>query len=157
MGIRVLLIGLLLSIGQARAQDACDAGFVDIKGNWGQARFSVELAITPEERARGLMYRTELATLHSMLFVYTTPQPLTFWMKNTLIPLDIIFIDETGLIRHIHPNAKTQSLDPIYGGPENQYVLEVNAGLSKRLGLRVGDAVRHPVFGQTAIWACAEK
>jgi len=76
-------------------------------------------------------------------------------MRNTLIPLDMIFADETGVVRNIHVNAQPLDETPIFGGTDIQFVLEINGGMSERLGLNVGDQMQHPLFGEAAIWPCA--
>ena len=135
---------------------ACSAASVDIRGDFGRARFSVEVADDAEERARGLMFRDSLATSSGMLFVYERPQELSFWMRNTLIPLDMIFVDSAGVVQHIHSNAIPQDLTPIRGG-RGLAVLEINGGLAERLGLEIGDELRHPAFNPAiAAWPCDE-
>ena len=148
--------GVLFALwtGYAAAQD-CAPDSVFIKGDWGQARFSVEIADTDALRARGLMYRDHLAASAGMLFVYDVPGPLSFWMRNTRIPLDIIFIDQTGTVRRVHPMATPFDETPIYGGDNLTHVLEINGGLAKRLGLDAGSAVRHESFYKnSAAWPC---
>ena len=101
-----------------------------------QAKFCVELAINNEERQRGLMFRKGMELSDGMMFVYERPQPVSFWMKNTSIPLDIIFADEAGVITKIFENARPFSTTSIFGGYDVQYVLEINAGLTKSLGIK---------------------
>ena len=127
---------------------------MDLRGEWGVAGFNVEVADDPEERSLGLMHRTELPFSAGMLFVYEEPQRAVFWMKNTLIPLDMIFMEPTGVVTHIHENAKPRDLTGIEGGDNVQFVLEINGGLSRRLGISVGSELRHPKIGDAAAWAC---
>ena len=108
-----------------------------------QAKFCVELAITNEERQRGLMFRKGLGPSDGMMFVYEQPQSVSFWMKNTSIPLDIIFADEAGVITKIFENARPFSTTSIFGGYDVQYVLEINAGLTKSLGIKTGGLIKH--------------
>lgn len=89
-----------------------------------------------------------------MLFVYDAPQIATFWMRNTLIPLDMIFADETGLVTHVHENAVPLDETTINGGENVQYVLEINGGLAGRLGIGPGTELRHPSIGDQAAWPC---
>lgn len=110
-------------------------------------RFSVEIADDPEERATGLMHRSSLPADAGMLFDFGRTAPVSMWMKNTLIPLDMAFIDQHGIIRHIVHNTFPFSLDPIPSGGPVRSVLEVNAGTFSALGIRTGDRVLHPVFG----------
>ncbi len=103
--------------------------------------FSLELAKTQAEKERGLMYRESLDSNKGMLFIYNTPSKPGFWMKNTLIPLDIIWLDQEGKIVHI-VTAQPCTQDPcqIYSpDSEASYVLEINAGLSETLGIKEGD------------------
>ena len=120
----------------------------------GFARFRVELARTPAEQARGLMHRTSMPEWAGMLFIYPRPQTASFWMRNTLIPLDMIFIAPDGRVAHVHENAIPLDETPIHGGSGILAVLEINGGLSARLGIAPGAVVRHPAFGRDAAWAC---
>ncbi|MDO5656956.1 MAG: DUF192 domain-containing protein [Paracoccus sp. (in: a-proteobacteria)] len=112
--------------------------------------FVVELADTPARRAEGLMFRETLPQGHGMLFIYEQPQFVAFWMKNTLIPLDMVFMDGGGVIRHIHEGAVPGDLTSIPGArpgdpqPLRQYVLEIGAGEAARLGLAEGQQMRFP-------------
>ena len=149
-----LLSAVLLLAHPAAAACAPDA--VDIRGPFGQARFNVELADTPDERAKGLMFREAMPRASGMLFLYPVPQRAQFWMKNTLIPLDMVFIDAAGRVARVHPDARPQDLTPIDGGEGVAAVLEINGGLAARLGLAAGDELRHPAFdGPAAAWPCA--
>lgn len=110
-------------------------------------KFDIELADTDEERRVGLMYRTELAEDAGMLFDFgPEPQQVGIWMKNTLIPLDIIFIDEDGTIIRIQENAVPRSLQSMKSGRPALAVLEVNGGRTSALGISAGDKVVHPLF-----------
>jgi uncharacterized membrane protein (UPF0127 family) len=147
------LSGLILLPAAAFADCAIDR--VDLRGDWGQARFTVELADDPAERAQGLMFRESLPRAAGMLFVYDQPQRPVFWMRNTLIPLDMIFVDSAGTVLHIHENAVPLDETGIDGGPGVLAVLEINGGLSRQLGLDVGSELRHPALDQAiAAWGC---
>ncbi|WP_411818142.1 DUF192 domain-containing protein [Hyphococcus sp. DH-69] len=111
-------------------------------------QFYVELADDPEERRTGLMYRTEMAEDAGMLFDFETVQPISMWMKNTLIPLDMAFIDEEGVIRRIAPMTTPKSLVSVSSGTPVLSVLEVNGGTFEKLGIKAGDRVRHPLFNK---------
>ena len=137
------------------ASAACTSDRVTVYGDWGQARFQVDVADDPAERSKGLMFVEQMGTLEGMLFVYERPQRATFWMRNTLIPLDMIFVAPDGEVLNIHENAIPQDETTIDGGEGVQYVLEINGGLSSRLGISVGDVLEHPSFGPDAIRACA--
>lgn len=137
------------------ASAACSADTVWIQGDFGKARFAVEVADDPQERATGLMHRPRLASAAGMLFVYPHPQSLSFWMRNTLIELDILFVDPTGVIRYIHHRAQPLSETAIRGGDGLTHVLEINGGLSRLMGIEIGDRLQHPSFDQSiASWPC---
>jgi uncharacterized membrane protein (UPF0127 family) len=104
-------------------------------------RFTVEVARTQEEQAQGLMNRQSLAPDRGMLFPYAPPQPVAFWMKNTLIPLDMIFIAPGGNILRIEANTVPHSLEPVGSGEAVEAVLELAGGRSAELGIAAGDKV----------------
>lgn len=150
-------VWLALALGALAgpAAAACREDALDLRGGWGIARIAVEIADDPAEQARGLMHRERLAPMAGMLFVYDRPQRVAFWMRNTLIPLDMIFADPAGRITRIHENALPLDETPIAGGEGVQFVLEVNGGLARRLGLAEGDEMRHPrIDAQQAVWPC---
>jgi len=108
--------------------------------------FRVELALTPAQQAQGLMFRTSMADDAGMLFLNPVEREVSFWMMNTLIPLDMVFIDRTGTIVRIHENAVPHDTTPIPSGQPVLGILEVNGGLARRLGIDVGDRVVHEAF-----------
>ncbi|MBU2958714.1 DUF192 domain-containing protein [Paracoccus sp. C2R09] len=138
----------------------CTADSVVIGTASADVRISVEIADDAAERARGLMFRRQLDPDAGMLFIYESPQPVSFWMRNTLIPLDLIFIDMQGVIRHIHRNARPLDETPIPGAavgdpsPDRLMVLEIGGGEADRHGLAVGQALAHPALGGDATFAC---
>ena len=136
----------ILSLGSAAA--ACSENQVELRGDWGTARFNVEIADDPAERSQGLMNRESLPASAGMLFIYEAPQPATFWMKDTLIPLDMIFVDASGTVTRVHENAVPLDLTGIDGGRDIAAVLEINGGLSAMLGIRPGDKVVHGAFAE---------
>jgi uncharacterized membrane protein (UPF0127 family) len=104
----------------------------------------VEIATTPAEQQHGLMDRTSMPAGHGMLFVFPDSQPRTFWMKNTLIPLDILFFDADRHLVTIQADAQPCKADPCQLYPSNEsarYVLELNAGTAAKLGARKGDVI----------------
>lgn len=115
---------------------------------------TVEIADDASERAQGLMGRRTLPPGHGMLFVYETPRPASFWMKDTLIPLDMLFFDAAGRLRHVHPQAIPLDLTPIPGAapgdpdPDRLLVLELGGGEAARLGLAPGAVLTHPAVPQ---------
>ena len=104
-------------------------------------RFIVEVARTPQEQAQGLMHRQSLPPDRGMIFPYDPPRPVAFWMKNTLIPLDMIFIAPGGRIARIEANTVPLSLEPSASGEAVEAVLELAGGRSAELGIAAGDRV----------------
>jgi hypothetical protein len=148
------MAGIMVSTA-AHAEDACREDSLLIRGDFGQARFSVEVADTEAKRAQGLMNRSHMPSSSGMVFVYETARPASFWMRNTLIPLDLLFADEHGVIQHIHSNAIPLDETPIFGGDAVRYVLEINGGLATAMGISVGSEMRHKDFLQEiANWRC---
>ncbi len=143
----------LLFVGLANA--GCSPTLAPLRGDFGYHIFRVERAETPQERSRGLMFRTALAPDNGMLFLYPQPHHATFWMKNTYIPLDILFFDSTGTLTLVHPNAVPEDLTTIDGGPGVTAVLEIPGGRAAELGIEVGAVLRHNHFdAETAAWPC---
>ncbi|RFC62984.1 DUF192 domain-containing protein [Fulvimarina endophytica] len=105
-----------------------------------------EIADTDEERRTGLMFREEMAPDHGMLFDFGDSREVTMWMENTLIPLDMLFIEEDGTILSIKRNAEPLSRAVIPSGGPVRYVLELNGGAAKRLGIEPGDRVEHELI-----------
>jgi uncharacterized membrane protein (UPF0127 family) len=145
---------LAQGVPQETAQAECSADRVDLRGAWGTASFRIELADTAQKRGRGLMFRTGMEADAGMLFVYPRAGEVSFWMKNTLIPLDMIFADATGRVRKVHANAIPGDLRPISGGQDILVVLEINGGLSAEIGIEPGTQLRHPALGSAALWPC---
>ena len=112
----------------------------------GAHKFSVEVATSPEEQAKGLMFRKELPDMQGMLFNFTTDQEVAFWMENTFISLDLIFINADGRIRRIAEKAEPMSKTTIPSGGPVRAVLEVIGGTTGKLGIKEGDRVVHPIF-----------
>ena len=106
--------------------------------------FTVELAVTSKARQQGLMHRRELPRNVGMLFIFPSLGPQSFWMKDTLIPLDILFLEANGRVVHVHHDAQPRSLMPIAPKVTALAVLEINGGLSRELGIKPGDFVHHP-------------
>ncbi len=115
---------------------------VIIEAAKGEVNFHVEIAATPEKREVGLMYRRELPLNRGMLFIFPAEKVNSFWMKNTPIPLDMIFISRERKIVGIVHETVPFSLDGRSVSVPSQYVLEINGGLSRRYGFKAGDAVR---------------
>ena len=154
------LTGIALAVylactGAGAADPTCSEDTVFLRGDWGRAQFTVELADDAEERATGLMNRDSMSMSAGMYFVYDRPHRASFWMRNTLIPLDMLFIDATGVVRHIHHEAVPLDETPINGGEDVLTVLEINGGLARRLGITEGSEVRHPAHAEwSPSWPC---
>ncbi len=146
------ILGLIavLTAGQGIA---CPEDQIDIRTDAGVATYSVEIADDAAERAQGLMFREDMAREHGMYFVYPTGRPVAFWMKNTPLPLDIIYINERGVICSIAADTTPYSEEALPSGCAAQTVLELNAGEAKAAGIRVGAPVRHPAIARPA-WKC---
>jgi uncharacterized membrane protein (UPF0127 family) len=131
--------------GRTAASERSAAGLeqvpLSVQSRSGTHRFTVEIARTPEQQAMGLMHREALAPDRGMLFPYDPPQNASFWMKNTLIPLDIIFIRENGTVARVAENSVPLSLDPIPSLEPVAAVLEIAGGRAAELGIQVGDKV----------------
>lgn len=112
-----------------------------------EAEVKVEVAQDPEHRQRGLMYRKQLDEREGMIFLFGRRRLLTFWMKNTCLPLDMIFIDQDGVVVGIEENVPTMNENTYHVGCPSQFVLEVNAGWSRRHGVLPGQKARFVGFG----------
>ncbi len=138
---------LLIALPFSAAPGPAAAGSIDevtIVTAQGRHHFQVELAATEASRRKGLMHRRQLAVDAGMLFIFPRSGLQSFWMKNTLIPLDMLFLAGDGRIMHLHHNAQPHSLAPISSNVDVTAVLEINGGLSRRLEIKVGDQVLHP-------------
>ena len=151
IGRRVALAApLALAALAARAQEA-DIQFkrsaLVIAAGGRDLKFEVDLATNDAERSRGLMYRKQLGPYEGMLFDFYQEMPVSFWMKNTLIPLDMVFIAADGTVKHVHANAVPMSTETIPSRFPVRAVLEINGGSAALLGIKPGDKVKHPIFG----------
>ncbi len=132
----------------ARAQlQHFDTATLTIDTKQGAQHFSIELALTPLQQEQGLMFRRTLAPDAGMLFVFPDPQVAVFWMKNTLIPLDMLFIAADGHVADLHERAVPMSEANIVSKVPVKAVLELNGGTVARLGIKEGDLVHYAVFG----------
>ena len=107
----------------------------------------VEIAADDPTREQGLMYRDHLAPDAGMLFIYPEPMVASMWMRNTLIPLDMLFVNPKGRIVSIHERAVPGSLEVISATAPVKATIELNGGTAARLGIKPGDVVRYPIFG----------
>ncbi len=142
-----LLAVVIFAQGRAHAlQASSHLESLDIVTHGGVQHFKVEVADTPASREQGLMYRKAMAADHGMLFDFKTPQPVAFWMKNTLIPLDMIFIAPNGRIISIARNAQPLNETPIPSGGAVLGVLELRGGRAAEIGAEPGDRVQERIF-----------
>ncbi len=144
------LVGVVPSLAQIKLQ-SFERDLLSIETAGGQRhRLEVELAVTVQQRAQGLMYRRRLAEDGGMLFLYDRVGILSMWMKNTVIPLDMIFIAPDGRIVDIAERTVPYSLETISARVAASAVLEVNGGTVARLGIQPGDQVLHRAFGSAS-------
>ncbi len=141
---RVAVAALVISL--AGCTQSADLQTIEIVSKGRVHVFTVEVADNDEERARGLMFRKELPEGRGMLFDFHREQDVAFWMKDTPLSLDIIFIRGDGTIRRIAANTVPFSLDSIPSGGPVRAVLEVIAGTAKKLGIQPGDKVAAPIL-----------
>ena len=145
-----LFVALLLLAAPLAALEragAAQQGSLEIATKSGVRVFNVDLAVTDEERAKGLMYRKEVPEGYGMLFDFKREQQVAMWMKNTYVSLDMIFIANDGRVTRIAESTKPLSEDIISSGGPARAVLEVVGGTAKKLGIAAGDKVGYPIFG----------
>jgi uncharacterized protein len=151
----VLLLGILLATAlpgraaEPQLQQFATAHLTIVSAD-GPHRFMVELAETPEQMEQGLMFRRSLAPDAGMLFDFKQPTVATMWMRNTLIPLDMLFVDQQGLIVNIVQRAVPESDQTIAAVKPVRVVIELNGGTAERLGIKPGDRVLYPIFGNAS-------
>jgi hypothetical protein len=129
---------------EQQVQAALEPLEIVVKGT--SHRFMVEVMRTPETRARGLMFRQFLPADRGMLFDFEREEPVSMWMRNTYIPLDMLFIRADGVVHRVHERAQPLDETSIPSGGPVRYVLEVNAGVVPRLGITAGDSVAHALI-----------
>ena len=150
----IAFASMFLSATASLGQDAPMALPLDpvplvVETDAGKRVFQIEIADDPAERAAGLMFRDDLPDDRGMLFVFEETKPVSFWMKNTPLPLDLIFIDQNGLIRDVLP-GKPFSEAAISPAEPVRFVLELKRGTAARSGIEDGDLLRHPAIGQAS-------
>ena len=143
LAVAALVLGALLATPAALAEALQKLQIVTSSG---AHDFEVELADTPAERAKGLMYRRSMPADHGMLFDFHQVTPVMMWMKNTYIPLDMVFVSREGVVTSVAADAVPMSEEIISSGQPAYAVIELNAGVAKKIGLAPGDEVRHPSF-----------
>jgi uncharacterized protein len=139
---------VLVALCATPAVHAASIQPLEIATRSGVQVFSVEMATTEEEKTTGLMYRKELPDGKGMLFDFSPEQQISMWMKNTYVPLDMIFIRADGRILRIAENTEPLSTKIISSGGLAKGVLEVIAGTAQKYGIQPGDRVAHPLFGK---------
>lgn len=142
-----LLVGQALAGTSAAASTAAHEERLELVTASGVHALDVEVAATPEKQAYGLMYRTSLPDTKGMLFPHKQPTELTMWMRNTYIPLDMVFIRADGTVHRIETRTEPLSERIISSEGPVSAVLEIAGGAAERMGLKPGDKVRHAVFG----------
>lgn len=155
MKIIIIFFGIFIMAPSIALADICSKSNIDLRWSGGSAKFSVELADNEAKRAQGLMFRKTLGKFSGMIFVYPSEQSVNFWMRNTLIPLDILFFDSKGTLKKIHQNAQPLDLSSLFGGDGIQYVLEINGGMVAKLGINEDTEMRYTlVENEHAVWKC---
>jgi uncharacterized protein len=139
-----LLAALLLAWPAAAEDAAAIREELIVTTQAGPQKFQVEIADDPRERSRGLMFRREMAKDHGMLFDFGAEEPASFWMENTYLPLDMLFIRADGTVESIAERTTPLSRRSVPSKGPVRYVLEINGGLSDELGIRPGDKVSGP-------------
>lgn len=141
---RALLFIVLIALSLTGCASASSTSWAELKGK----RFTIEIADEPAERERGLMFRDEMAPDHGMLFIHDSEEPQSYWMKNTKIPLDILFFDHqrrlVSVQERVPPCTAGDRCPPYASEGSALYVLEINAGLAQSLGVKTGDEL---IFG----------
>ena len=139
----VLMLATLASAAQAAAPATED---LSIETASGAHHFTVEVMRTRDQLERGLMFRRQMAPDTGMLFDFGSPQPVSMWMKNTYLPLDMVFVAADGRVVSVKRNAEPMSEAVIASGGDVTGVIEVNAGTAAKIGLKPGDRVVDPMF-----------
>lgn len=155
VALAAVMIAAVMTAPGASAGDACSPDRIDFSSAAGEASFTIEVVDTEESRAQGLMFREDLGADSGMLFVYPDAAPRAFWMKNTPLPLDIVFLNDRGAICSVARNTTPFSLDVIPSTCSAQTILEVNAGIADEAGLKVGVVARHPAIARP-LWPCED-
>lgn len=135
-----------VSAQEAPMQLAVDAQALKIQTAAGEKSFALEIADTDQSRSAGLMHRTDFPADRAMIFVFGEERPVMMWMANTPLPLDMLFVRKDGTIAHIAENTKPFSKDIVSSGAPVAFVIEVNAGIAAKEGIKAGDKVQHRII-----------
>lgn len=150
-GVWPIVLAALCSFAATNAHAEAPVAVVTVTSANGDGHeFVLEVADTEERRQRGLMFRKELPEDGGMIFIYDPPQVAAMWMKNTLIPLDMVFVDAGNRIAHVATRTTPHSLEPISAGVPVAAVIELNGGTCDRLGMGVGDRVHYELTATSA-------
>jgi len=141
-------LALLFAALPAWALESFGVSELTIQTAGGPQKFAIELALSDAQMEQGLMFRRSLAPNAGMLFDFKSPTNVSMWMKNTVIPLDMLFLDGHGRIIDIHERAVPYSTDIIAAKAPARYVIELNGGTAARLGIKPGDQVTSPAIGK---------
>jgi uncharacterized protein len=144
----LLALAVLLAALPAYALETFKTSELTILTAGGPRKFTIELALSGPQMEQGLMFRHSLAPDAGMLFDFGAPTNVTMWMKNTLIPLDMLFLDGSGRIIDIHERAVPHSLETIAAKAPSRYVIELNGGIAEKLGIKPGDQATSPYIGK---------
>ena len=143
-----ILWGAIMSCKETQTIDFNIHGVEKFEIQVGRKKLLLELAITPQKREKGLMFRDALQSGEGMIFVFESPQPMRFWMKNTRIPLDIGYFSPEGRLKELH-HGKPFDLSGMPSSSNSlQFVIELNAGDYKKLGIRMGDKIDLPALAK---------
>lgn len=146
-GLKLALSGLVLTTGCALAQGMPQTNLPRVKLSAGMHQIDAQLALTPEQRQIGLMFRQAMPSSEGMLFVFEQPAQQCFWMKNTLLPLTAAFVADDGTIVNL-ADMKPQTTDSHCSEKPVRYVLEMNVGWFAKKGFKAGSKLAGPVFAQ---------
>lgn len=148
----MIAAGLMLPAGMAALTTsastpaiAADEARLEIVTSTGRHPFRIEIAATPQTRATGLMFRKALDPDYGMLFDFHREAPVSFWMKNTFVSLDMIFIRADGTVANVATGTTPFSEEPVSSAAPVRFVLEVVAGTASKIGLKAGDRIVHPL------------
>jgi uncharacterized membrane protein (UPF0127 family) len=144
----LIVLALLLAALPAWALETFDTSKLTITTASGPHKFTIELALSDAQMEQGLMFRPSMPADHGMLFDFKAPTKVMMWMKNTIMPLDMLFLDEHGRVIDIHEHAVPYSTDVIAATTPARYVIELNGGTAARLGIKPGDHVTSPAIGK---------
>ena len=140
------LLCFTLALGAEARAEVLEKQPLTFLSSAGKHRITVEVADTDQERSTGLMFRRSIGDEEGMIFIYPQDEPISMWMKNTYISLDMIFVRSDGTIQRIASDTEPFSEQTISSGANVRAVIEMKAGSAKRLGIKPGDKVEHPAF-----------